>query len=1454
MYLVFDTETTGLPRDWNAPLSDLDNWPRVVQVAWQLHAADGSLVEACDFLVQPDGFNIPFGAEDIHGISTELARTEGLPAAEVMAKLRDALARAEFMVGHNLKFDLNALGAEFLRLGWDESWITKPVLDTMTPQTAALVGIPGRGGFKPAKLGELHAKLFGQAFAEAHNATADVEATARCFWELVRIRHWQPAQLGVQPDQLEAFIASHPNMVSPVGLKHRNLKQASAALRAAASAAPATPDLPEAPSVVQGLDSDVPFFHLHVHSQFSVLQATTKVPDLIKRAAADGQPAVALTDLGNMMGAFQFVQGVQTYNKNRPEGTPELKAIVGMDAYLCRNHLDRSQKDDGFQIPLLAKNKTGYHNLAKLSSIAYIDGFYYVPRIDRDLLLAHKEGVMVTTGGIMGEVPQLILNVGEKQAEEAFLWWKAQFGADFYAEINRHGLPEEDAVNVVLQRFCAAHGVKAVAANNSFYLDEAQAEAHDILLCVKESEKKSTPIGRGRGFRYGFPNSKFYLTTQAEMRKRFADWPEAIANLAEILEKVENFGLARDVLLPAFEIPSEFVHPDDAVDGGKRGENAYLRHLTYVGAAKRWGDPVPAEIVERIDFELETIERTGYPGYFLIVQDFCQAARDMGVSVGPGRGSAAGSAVAYATGITNVDPITYDLLFERFLNPDRVSLPDIDIDFDDRGRDKVIQYVIDKYGANQVAQIITYGSMAAKSAIKDAGRALDLPFDEADRLTKSVPDNSSLPVLLDSDDAAIREKFRNEDYDKAVALREMAKGTDLKAATLQQAKVLEGSLRNTGIHACGVIITPSDIRELIPVATAKDSAMWTTQFDNAVVESAGLLKMDFLGLKTLTLIKDSLELVRKRHGIDIDIEHIPLDDTATYELFQRGDTVGIFQYESPGMQKHLKDLKPTVFGDLIAMNALYRPGPLEYIPSFIRRKHGVEPISYDLADMEEYLRETYGITVYQEQVMLLSQKLAGFSKGQADMLRKAMGKKIKAVLDQMKPQFVQGGIERGHAEPILEKIWKDWEAFASYAFNKSHSTCYAWIAYQTAYLKAHYPAEYMAAVLSNNMNDIKQVTFFMEECRRMKLPVLGPDINESEGPFTVNREGAIRFGLLGMKGVGAAAVDFLLVDRADNGPYTSVFDAARRLDLRVVNKGTWESLALGGAFDRFEGVHRAMFFAEEADGRPFVERLRRYGQAYQDQLNSAQVSLFGEDSGVDTPEPALPQVPTWNNLELLKREKEVIGIYVSSHPLDAYRFELRTFRKQSVGELASLETFVQGKGSRDFVVAGIVTNAQVRTTRTGREMGSFVLEDEEGATEFVLFGQQFLDQRSFFVNDLMVLVRGRVQRPAWARDDNQAKLVADIHKIQLLSEVFDREARGLTLFAAVQDITPETWGELAQILRASPGTQRLQFHIGDAASQTQLRLPSRAGGVQITRELLANLDELKHFHAAVRLD
>ena len=1071
MYLIFDTETTGLPRNWSAPLNDLDNWPRVIQIAWQLHDVDGALVEAKDYLIQPRGFNIPFKAQDIHGISTDLALRDGLLLEEVIQKFVNVLARTKFLIGHNLKFDTNVLGAEFIRAGINPKLLEMPVLDTCTPRSAQVTKIKGRGNsFKIPKLSELHIKLFGEEFKEAHNATADVEASARCFWELVRLQHWSHDELGWDQSSLKKFQDSNKGRIKPIGLVHINFKEESALISNSINEVSEVLNPPNALGDINIKESE-DFFHLHTHSQFSVLQATAKVSEMVQRVVDDGQSALGITDIGNMMGAFQFIKAVGDYNRSRPDGTKELKAIIGYEAYVCRNRDDKSQKDDGYQIPLLAKNKLGYHNLARLSSAAYIEGFYYVPRIDKKILLENKEGLMVTTGGLNGEIPQLILQVGENQAEEAFLWFKNEFVSDFYAEINRHGLPEEDIVNETLLRFCSSHNVKPVAANNAFYLDQSEAEAHDILLCVKDNEKRSTPIGRGKGFRYGFPNDQFYLTTKTEMSVKFSDIPFALSNLQDLLDKVDNYPLARQVLLPKFEIPLEFLGTKNNKEDQKSGENEYLKHLTYLGAEKRYGN-VTDEIKERIDFELETIKKTGYPGYFLIVQDFCNAAREMNVTVGPGRGSAAGSAVAYCIGITNVDPISYNLLFERFLNPDRVSLPDIDIDFDDRGRDRVIQYVIDKYGSSQVAQIITYGKMAAKSSIKDAARALDLSFDQADKLTKTVPDNQSLANVLGPDEKKIREQLNGEDYQNAKNLREFYKADDNNGETLRQAKVLEGSLRNTGIHACGVIITPSDIRDLIPVAVAKDSEMWCTQFDNAAVESAGLLKMDFLGLKTLTIIKDAVLLVKKRHTISLEMEDISKDDEATYRLFQRGETVGIFQYESPGMQKHLKDLKPTVFADLIAMNALYRPGPIEYIPSFIKRKHGIEPITYDVPDMEGFLKETYGITVYQEQVMLLSQKLAGFSKGDADVLRKAMGKKIKSVLDQMKPQFINGGAERGHPGEILEKIWKDWEAFASYAFNKSHSTCYAWIAYQTAYLKSNYHAENMAAVLSYNMNEI----------------------------------------------------------------------------------------------------------------------------------------------------------------------------------------------------------------------------------------------------------------------------------------------------------------------------------------------------------------------------------------------
>lgn len=1453
MYLIFDTETTGLPRNWSAPLSDLDNWPRVIQIAWQLHDVDGALIEAKDYLIQPRGFNIPFKAQDIHGISTDLALRDGLLLEEVIQKFVNVLAMTKFLIGHNLKFDTNVLGAEFIRAGINPQLLEMPVLDTCTPRSAKVTQIKGRGNsFKIPKLSELHLKLFGEEFKEAHNATADVEASARCFWELVRLQHWNHDELGWDQSSLKKFQDLNKGRIKPIGLVHINFKKESALISNSINEASEVRNVSNVPGDIKIKESE-DFFHLHTHSQFSVLQATAKVSEMVQRVVDDGQSALGITDIGNMMGAFQFIKAVSDYNRSRLNGTKELKAIIGYEAYLCRNRDDKSQKDDGYQIPLLAKNKVGYHNLARLSSAAYIEGFYYVPRIDRNILLENKEGLMVTTGGLNGEIPQLILQVGEKQAEEAFLWFKNEFGSDFYAEINRHGLPEEDIVNETLLRFCSSHNVKPVAANNAFYLDQSEAEAHDILLCVKDNEKRSTPIGRGKGFRYGFPNDQFYLTTKKEMSVKFSDIPFALSNLQDILDKVDNYPLAREVLLPNFQIPLEFLGTKNNEEDQKSGENEYLKHLTYLGAERRY-EKVTDEIKERIDFELETIKKTGYPGYFLIVQDFCNAAREMNVTVGPGRGSAAGSAVAYCIGITNVDPISYNLLFERFLNPDRVSLPDIDIDFDDRGRDRVIQYVIDKYGSSQVAQIITYGKMAAKSSIKDAARALDLSFDQADKLTKTVPDNQSLANVLGPDDKKIREQLNREDYQKAKNLREYYKADDNNGETLRQAKVLEGSLRNIGIHACGVIITPSDIRDLIPVAVAKDSEMWCTQFDNAVVESAGLLKMDFLGLKTLTIIKDAVLLVKKRHTVILEMEDIPKDDEATYRLFQRGETVGIFQYESPGMQKHLKDLKPTMFADLIAMNALYRPGPIEYIPSFIKRKHGIESITYDLPDMEGFLKETYGITVYQEQVMLLSQKLAGFSKGEADVLRKAMGKKIKSVLDQMKPQFINGGAERGHPTEILEKIWKDWEAFASYAFNKSHSTCYAWIAYQTAYLKANYPAEYMAAVLSNNMNDIKQVTFFMEECKRMKLDVLGPDVNESEDVFTVNEKGALRFGLLGMRGVGSAAVDFLIENRSDKGIYKNIFDFARRVDMRIVNKGTWEALALGGGFDSFGGLHRAMLFSESSDGKNFLEKIRRYGQGMQDQESSSQVSLFGGDSGIDIQEPELPMVDEWNNLKLLKRERDVNGIFLSAHPLDNYKFEIQTFVKNSIAEMENLETFVGGSSYRDYTITGIISNVQVKTSRNGKEMGVFTLEDHEGTREFVLFGKQFLNFREFLVDDIMVLIRGRVHRPNWAKNDSSARLYADITKIILLSEVFEREARSIDIMSDVNDVIVHRWHELGDILRKYPGDCKVTFHVKDPITRVSVAMPSRNLKTNINQSLLGEIDALDFVHAFVKTD
>jgi len=1436
MYLIFDTETTGLPKRWDAPLSDSENWPRCIQIAWQIHDASGELIAHQDYLIQPTGFTIPFDSEQVHGISTALAEEQGVSLSEVLEDFQAAIKGVAYVVGHNISFDRNIMGAEFLRQGLEDPLEGKTVIDTCTEETATLCKLAGgRGGkFKLPTLGELYVHLFQVQFEEAHNATADVEATARAFFELLRKNEIHPKGFQNQEEQTKA-IRSRTVPFELIGLSHQNLKKASSGLKKVQK----DPETTQPQADLSDALIQAPFVHLHNHSQFSVLQATSRINQLVEAAAADHLPALALTDHGNLMGAFHFIKAINSHNANTEESF-HIKPIVGCEFYVCEDHQDKTRRDDGYQIVFIAKNKAGYHNLAKLTSAAYVKGFYYVPRIDRNLVEKYKENLIVLTGNTYGEVPSKILNVGDRQAEEALQWWHQKFGEDLYIELMRHGEEGEDRANEVLISFSRKYNIPLVATNNTYYTKKEEANAHDILLCLKEGEKQATPIGRGRGFRYGLANQEYYFKSQEEMKILFQDLPEAILNIQELVDKVEPFELSREVLLPKFEIPTAYQVEDDLE--GKKGENNYLRHLTYEGAELRYSE-LTDSIKERIDFELDVIANTGYPGYFLIVQDFIAAARDMGVSVGPGRGSAAGSVVAYCLKITNIDPIAYDLLFERFLNPDRVSMPDIDIDFDDEGRSKVMDYVIKKYGSNQVAQIITYGTMAAKSSIRDTARVLDLPLGEADRIAKLLP-NIKLNKIFNSTEEELKKNLRSEELMRVNEIKNIADEDSLSGQTIQQAKVLEGSLRNTGIHACGVIITPDDITQFVPVATAKDSDLYVTQFDNSVVEDAGLLKMDFLGLKTLTLIKDTVSLVKYKHGIDLDPDQFPLDDEKTYELFQKGETVGIFQYESAGMQKYLKDLKPTVFADLIAMNALYRPGPLEYIPSFVDRKNGNEEITYDLPAMEEYLNETYGITVYQEQVMLLSQKIAGFSKGDADVLRKAMGKKIFALLQKLKPQFIEGGKANGHPEEILEKIWKDWEAFAAYAFNKSHSTCYAWIGYQTAYLKAHYPAEYMAAVLSNNMNDIKQVTFFMEECRRMGLQVMGPDVNESFYKFAVNDDQAIRFGMGAIKGVGKAAVETIIANRKE-GKYQSVFDLVKRVDLRAANKKALENLVLAGGFDSFDSTHRAQYFNADGEGITFLEKVVRFGSKYQENLNSSQTSLFGEATDEMYQDLSIPPCEPWTNLTRLKKEKEVVGIYISSHPLDDFTHEMKHFVSLSLNYLSDLDQLI----NRELSVGGIVNEVQHLESRNGKGWARFVVEDFTDQYEFRIFGEDYLKYRHFLVVNQFIRIKLTV-RQGWTNAETGKVGAPRMHYLnfEMLQNTIENNAKKITLQLDIKELNEEKINLLQQHLKSFKGDKPLFFNVYDSEKKVKLTLNSKKQKVKITPDLLQDLESQQWFY------
>jgi len=1197
------------------------------------------------------------------------------------------------------------------------------------------------------------------------------------------------------------------------------------------------------------------FSHLHVHTQFSLLDGAASIPSLYKKAIADHMPALAITDHGNMFGAFEFV--AEAYRHKNEDGSLKVKPIVGCEFYLVadrhRKSFTKDQKDVRFHQVLLAKNKAGYQNLIKLTSLGYIEGMYSkYPRIDKELIQKYHEGLIATTCCIGASVPQAILQQGEEKAEIEFKWWFDVFGDDYVIELQRHNIPEQDTINQVLLRFAAKYDVPVIATNDSHYTDQDDFNAHDILLCINTGEKQATPgyddfvndDAHVKNRRFKFPNDQFYFKTSEEMKTLFSDIPEAIDNTNWISDKVELLDLKKDVLLPAFPIPQAFqVHKDSNLNQWE-----YLRHLTYEGSRKRYQD-LTTEIQERIDFELFTIKTMGFAGYFLIVSDFIRAGREMGVFVGPGRGSAAGSVVAYCIGITNMDPIKYKLLFERFLNPDRKSMPDIDTDFDDEGRQKVIDYVVAKYGKNQVAQIVTYGTMAAKMSIKDVARVMDLPLSESNALAKLVPERPGIdlgrllqaPLTAKDGEKSLEEKegLGADDMENVKRLREIYQSTDARGKVLKEAERLEGSVRNTGVHAAGIIIAPTDLTELIPVAMSKDSPLWITQIEGNLIEEAGVLKMDFLGLKTLSILKTALELIRQNHGKNIDLDTIPLDDAKTFHLYQRAETNATFQFESPGMQKYLRELKPDKFDDLIVMNALYRPGPMAYIPQYIARKHGREQVVYDLADMKEILEETYGIAVYQEQVMLLSQRLAGFSKGDADVLRKAMGKKQKSVLDKMKKQFIQGATAKKHPRETLEKIWTDWEAFAQYAFNKSHSACYAWVAYQTAYLKAHYPSEYMAAVM-NHAGSIEKITFFMEECKRMGLEVLGPDCNESLKGFAVNKKGEIRFGLGGLKGAGDSAIESTIEERIKGGSYKDIFDFIKRVSQRAVNKKSLESFAYSGAFDCFTTLHRAQYFHMPAgDPTSGLDKIIKFGNMYQMNTVQNSNSLFGEMTMPDIATPKIPNCDHWTLTELLEHEKEVTGMFMSGHPLDHFHFEIQHY---GITRLAEFNEIKDGPNAsipvnKVFRLAGLVVDAQHRTSRAGKQFGSFIIEDFTGRNEFMLWSEDYAKYSNYLEKGKNLFLSG-----SFRQRYNKSEFEFRVEKMMLLESIKLLLTKQVVLDIEAGGIDDKIIHFVEKNVKQFPGRSSLKINISEPKNNLRVSLFCPDNGFEMNDEMAAFLD------------
>ena len=1251
------------------------------------------------------------------------------------------------------------------------------------------------------------------------------------------------------------------------------------------------------------------FTHLHVHSHYSMLDGMSKIPDLVDKARRDGMYALALTDHGNMFGIKDFLDTVSKVNKSRAEGEPAFKPIVGTEAYCARRSLhdkdknlkeinpetgrDRIVDSSGYHLILLAKNLQGYHSLCKLASIAYTEGFYNRPRIDHEVLKQYHEGLIVCSACLGGEIPQLILRGDLEGAERAVLWFKEVFGDDYYIELMRHQTDKPNAnydtyrfqkkVEPVLIELARKHNIKIIATNDTHFVLEEHGDAHDHLICLATQKD------------YDDPNRLHYtkqewLKSPEEMAAVFADLPEALANTMEIADKVEIYSIDSDPLMPVFPIPESFGTEEqwrtkftdqqlfDEFTRNEKGEVVmdqaaaekkikklggygklrrikfeadYLEHLVWEGARKRYGDELSDELRERITFELHTIKTMGFPGYFLIVSDYIRAAREeLGVSVGPGRGSAAGSVVAYCLWITDLDPMRYNLLFERFLNPDRISLPDIDVDFDDAGRGRVLDWVTQKYGKERVAHIITYGTMATKSSIADVGRVEKIPLNTVNDLKKLIPDRGFPDNVKDEKGKSPKVNLKNC-YKYVPELRRIMEGEDVKLKQmLTYAEELEDTNRQIGIHACGVIIGSQDITNVAPVCVINDKEsgedVLVTQYDGHVVENVGLIKMDFLGLKNLTIIKNCVRMVKKRLGVDIDVDHLPLDDELTYKLFCEGNTVGVFQFESAGMQKYLRELQPHVIDDLIAMNALYRPGPMDNIPEFIDRKQGRKPIEYDIPVMEKYLKDTYGITVYQEQVMLLSRLLAGFTRGQSDTLRKAMGKKQIDKMNELEMLFYEGGEKNGHPKEILSKIWEEWKKFASYAFNKSHAACYSWVAYQTAYLKAHYPAEYMAAVMTSAQTDISRVRELMDDCRRQGVEVAAPSVNESDMDFSVDSEGRIRFGLQAISGMGEAASSVIIAEREKNGPYKDIFDFLKRVDMHAVNRKNIEVLVKAGAFDGIGDMHRAQYFFKENELETtptYLDQLVRWAVRRQDGANSAQMSIFDMSSELSEEDhPPVPQCEPWTNIVRCKHEKEVISTYLSGHPLDDYKYEMRWMTDITVDKLANLEAL----GEREVRFAGLVSDCKKMTSRSGEGFGSMTIDDYSGSYELRLFGQEYGDFAGFFQDDTFIYCRGRVTIRNYTDKNGNPRVYSKLHinTMMYLANVMDRYTSKLTFKVNLSDIDADFCNAIEKLAKKHKGKVALQATVIDPVHNLSLTMGSPSLRV-VARDVLADLEKIK---------